>query len=103
MLTMSFEIRPLLQEQVPAFRQAIYAGFGHDSDPDDKSAAERFDAVFGTERAFPAFDGEEIVGTGADFELRVTVPGGAQVPMSGLTIITVRPTHTPGRPNGDDA
>ncbi|MCP4305879.1 MAG: GNAT family N-acetyltransferase [bacterium] len=91
---MSFEIRTLLREQIPACRQALAAGFGYDSDPDDEAATERFDAIFGTERAFPAFDGNEIVGTGSDLELNVTVPGGAQVPMSGLTIITVRPTHT---------
>ncbi len=91
---MSFEIRRLEQEQIPDFRQAIMAGFGSDADPDDADALDRFQAVFETERMFPAFDGDEIVGTGGDFEFQVTVPGGAQVPMSGLTIITVRPTHT---------
>ncbi len=91
---MSFEIRPLSQEQVPAFRQAVSAGFGHDADLEDEAAAARFNAVFDRDRCFPVFDGEEIVGTGGDFEFTVTVPGGTQVPMSGLTIITVRPTHT---------
>ncbi len=91
---MSFEIRPLLQEQIPAFRQAISAGFGYDADLEDEMGAERFDAIFDRDRAFPAFDGDDVVGTGSDFELTLTVPGGAQVPMSGLTIITVRPTHT---------
>ncbi|MGA9597606.1 MAG: GNAT family N-acetyltransferase [Acidimicrobiia bacterium] len=91
---MSFEIRPLTIEDIPRFRQAISAGFGHDLDPDDKQAAERFDALFARDRAFPVFDGDQLVGTGADYAFTVTVPGGAQVPMAGLTIITVRPTHT---------
>lgn len=90
---MSFEIRPLTDEQVPAFRQAISAGFGHDA-PEDDGAIERFNAVFARDRMYPVYDGDEIVGTGGDFELTMTVPGGAQLATSGLTIITVRPTHT---------
>jgi predicted acetyltransferase len=91
---MSFEIRELKPEDVDAFRQAIASGFGHDTDPDDEQAAERFAAIFDSKRAQPVFDGDTIVGTGGDFEMAITVPGGAQVPMSGLTIITVQPTHT---------
>jgi predicted acetyltransferase len=93
-LPMSFEIRPLVKEQIFAFRQAVFAGFGHDADPDDDTATERFAALFPLERLFPAFDGDEIVGTGGDFAFKMTVPGGRQVPTSGLSIITVRPTHT---------
>ncbi|MEA2002847.1 MAG: GNAT family N-acetyltransferase [Actinomycetota bacterium] len=91
---MSFEIRKLTPEYVPAFRQAIAAGFGHDADPEDESGTERFNAIFNLDRMFPAFDGNAVVGTGGDFGFDITVPGGAQVPMSGLTIVTVRPTHT---------
>jgi len=91
---MSFEIRELTPDSVDAFRQAISSGFGHDVDFEDKEGAERFGIVFNRERMLPVFDGDQIVGTGGDFDLTVTVPGGAQVPMSGLTIITVQPTHT---------
>jgi predicted acetyltransferase len=91
---MSFEIRPLTAEQMPAFRQAISAGFGEDADLKDEAAAERFAVLFDLDRMTPVFDGEEIVGTGGDFELIVTVPGGAQVAMSGLTVVSVRSTHT---------
>ena len=91
---MQYEIRELADDQVDVFRQAIASGFGHDLDSDDGQSRERFDAVFGRERMYPVYDGDNIVGTGGDFELTVTVPGGAQVPMSGLTIITVQPTHT---------
>jgi predicted acetyltransferase len=91
---MSFEISPLTEEKVLAFRQAISAGFGDDTDPKDEIAAERFAGIFDLDRMIPVFDGDEIVGTGGDFELVVTVPGGAQVAMSGLTVVSVRPTHT---------
>ena len=90
---MSFEIRPLTEDHIPAFRQAISAGFGHDA-PDDEGAIARFHAIFELDRSYPAFDGDEIVGTGGDFGFEMTVPGGDQVATSGLTIITVRPTHT---------
>lgn len=91
---MTLELRPLTPENVPAFRQVLSLGFGHDTDLDDEEAAERFVALFPLDRAFPVFDGGEVISTGADFEFQVTVPGGAQAPMAGLTIVTVRPTHT---------
>ena len=91
---MSFEIRPLTDDHVPAFRQALSATFGYDADLDDEEAQARFEAVFDNDRMYPAYDGDEIVGTGGDFAFDMTVPGGGQVPSSGLTIITVRPTHT---------
>jgi predicted acetyltransferase len=91
---MSYEIRPLTSDDVPAFRAAIYSTFGHDMDPDDEDGAARFNAVFELDRMYPAFDGDTIVGTGGDFQLDMTVPGGNQVRTSGLTIISVRPTHT---------
>lgn len=91
---MSFEIRPLTDDDVPAFRQELSATFGYDADLEDEAGAARFGAVFDNDRMFPAFDGHEIVGTGGDFAFDLTVPGGSRVPTAGLTIITVRPTHT---------
>jgi predicted acetyltransferase len=91
---MSFEIRPLTEEDIPAFRQAIAAGFGEDADLEDETSLERFKALFRRDRSFPVFDGDQMVGTGGDFEFQMTVPGGAQAATAGLTIVTVRPTHT---------
>ncbi len=91
---MNYEIRELLPEELDTFRQAIASGFGDDLDRDDEESRERFSSVFARDRMYPVYDGDSIVGTGGDFELTVTVPGGAQVPMSGLTVITVQPTHT---------
>jgi predicted acetyltransferase len=91
---MAFEFRPLAPEYVPAFRQTLSLAFGGDVDLDDEAMAERFTALFVPERAFPLFDGDELISTGADFEFQLTVPGGAQVATSGLTVVSVRPTHT---------
>ncbi len=91
---MSIEVRPLRPDAVPAFRSALASTFGYDIDLEDASDAERFDALFELDRMFPVFDGDEVVATGGDFGFDMAVPGGRQVRTSGLTIITVRPTHT---------
>ena len=94
MAAMSIEVRPLQPEEIPAFRRAIAATFGYDADLEDADEAKRFEALFELDRMFPLFDGDEIVATGGDFAFEMTVPGKQQVQTSGLTIITVRPTHT---------
>lgn len=45
-------------------------------------------------QAWAAFDGDEQCGTTATFPSTVTAPGGALVPASCLTSVTVLPTHT---------
>ncbi len=40
-----------------------------------------------------AVDGDEIVGTVAAFSMQVTVPGGGQLPMAGLTWVSTAATH----------
>ncbi len=91
---MSIEVRPLTADLVPAFRSAISSTFGYDADLEDAAEAARFEALFDRERMFPVFDGDEIVATGGDFAFEMAVPGEQQVATSGLTIVTVRPTHT---------
>ena len=72
---MSIEVRPLTADMVPAFRSALAATFGYDTDLEDTEAAERFGALFERDRMFPVFDGDEIVATGGDFGFEMTVPG----------------------------
>ena len=45
------------------------------------------------ERTVAAFDGDQIVGTGRNYSLELTLPGGAIIPASGVSWISVRPTH----------
>ena len=40
-----------------------------------------------------ACDGPDIVGMAHFLDLRLTVPGGAALPMAGVTIVAVAPTH----------
>lgn len=86
------EIRTITEDDADEFRSRVSRGFGGDADTDDASI-DRFRAVFEYDRTLAAFDGNEMIGTGAGFSLRLTVPGGAEVPMGGTTVITVQPTH----------
>ncbi len=46
------------------------------------------------DRTVAVFDGDEIVGNLGDFPLQLTVPGGAQLPMAGMTMVGVRADRT---------
>lgn len=87
-----YEIRTITDGDAEMFRSRVSRGFGGDAESDDASR-ERFKAIFELERTLAAFDGAEMIGTGAGFSLGLTVPGGAEVPMGGATVITVQPTH----------
>lgn len=88
---MSYELRAITSDEVAPFRSAVAIGFGGDRKPDGD---ERFLRLMPLERTVAAFDGDVIVGTLGDFDLHLTVPGGAQLPMAGTTMVTVQPTHT---------
>jgi predicted acetyltransferase len=75
------EVRRFLDTGVKAFSEELRA-----------EDAERDERVLDRERMFAAYDGEAMVGTAADFELTLTVPGG-ELPAAGVTLVGVLPTH----------
>ncbi|MFZ0014453.1 MAG: GNAT family N-acetyltransferase [Acidimicrobiia bacterium] len=87
-----WDVRTIDPEEGDLFRSRTSLGFGRDPDTDD-AARERFHAIFELDRTFAAFDGDDMVGTASGFSLALTVPGGHEVPMAGLTVVTVQPTH----------
>lgn len=89
---MSLTIRTITDEEVEAYRTAVVMAFGDDLDVDPNGPA-RTRALLDLQRVWAAFDGETIVGTAATVDFGVVVPGGAVVPMAGLTAVMVRPTH----------
>ena len=89
---MEITTRPITANETVRFREAIMAGFGEDLD-DERFPPEWLDDLVPLDRTVAAFDGEQIVGTLAGFPFDVTVPGGAQIPMTGTTIVTVAATH----------
>ena len=87
-----FEIRTITEDDATVFRSRVSRGFGGDAES-DQAAEERFKAIFELDRTLAAFDGGEMIGTGAGFSLGLTVPGGGELAMGGTTVITVQPTH----------
>lgn len=86
------EIRFIEPSELEAYYQAI--GFGFGADPStDAAALERFAAINPVETSIAAFDRGRMVATFGSYDLDLTLPGGATVPMAGTTHVTVHPTH----------
>lgn len=86
---MDYPIRPIVPEEFDDFGRSDAASFGFDYHPDQMGDAK---AVLELDRTLAAYDGDEIVSTGAIFTFDVTVPGGS-LPTAGVTWISVKPTH----------
>jgi predicted acetyltransferase len=84
------EIRPPDDDDVPALFAADRRGFGATFEPED---IERFLPTMELPRFRIAVDGSAIVGVAGAFTLDVTVPGGASLPMGGVTWVSVAATH----------
>jgi predicted acetyltransferase len=89
---MAIEIRTVPDDELLAFREAMITTFGDDLD-NDPTSVERVRALIGPEQRWAAFEGATIVATAATFDHAIALPGGGQIPMAGLTMVTVRPTH----------
>jgi predicted acetyltransferase len=87
---MQYELRPVTEEEWPAYVKACETGFLVHGDEDD-IATWRTTAEL--DRTVAAFEADRIIGTAGAFSLEVTVPGPATMPMAGVTAVTVRATH----------
>lgn len=90
---MTLSIRPITDDEVSAFRHALMSTFGEEADEADPGGNERVRKLVARERMWGAFDGTTVVGTAATFDHEIGVPGGSSLPIAGLTMVTVRPTH----------
>jgi predicted acetyltransferase len=86
---MAIEIRTPRPDEVRRLLETGAATFAEELRADE---AERDERVIDHERTYAAYDGETMVGTAADFELSLTVPGG-ELPAAGVTLVGVLPTH----------
>ena len=84
------EIRPVSEEQFAAWANAAEAPFFEEV-PADRLA--RWRRRTELERTLGVFDGDAIVGGSLLFRMTLTVPGGAILPMGGLTAVGILPTH----------
>jgi predicted acetyltransferase len=84
-------VRAIEDHEFEAFREALLTTFGSDADSDPDGPA-RTRATVPPGRAWAAFDGATVVATAATFAMTLGVPGGT-MPMAGLTMVAVRPSH----------
>ena len=89
---MSLEYRLVTDDELPAYREAMVTTFGDDLEK-DPTGAERIRVLVGPQQRWAAFDGGAIVATAATFDHEIALPGGGSLPMAGLTMVAVRPTH----------
>jgi predicted acetyltransferase len=87
---MELELRPISPDELPAYKRTDEYGFSYRQE----GAPER-DGWAGMEldRTVAVFEGDEIVGTGRNYSLELTLPGGVTVPTGAVSWISVRPTH----------
>jgi len=89
---MSIEIRTVTDDELPTYREALYATFGEDPE-NDPNGSERIRALIAPGQRWAAFDGGAVVATAGTLDHALALPGGGTIPMAGLTMVTVRPTH----------
>jgi len=83
-------IRPVAPDELVAFARVFDGAFGNQG---SDTELEGHLAAVEVDRAVAAFDDGAMVGTGGAMSLELTVPGGAMLPVAGITLIGVLPTH----------
>lgn len=87
---MDVQIRPITADEHPAYYRRLSAAFGSDATPE---RIEAYTRVVELDRSLSAWDGGECVGTAGAFSFDMAVPGGGRVPVAGVTMVSVAPTH----------
>src|SRR6476660_901051 len=86
----SVEIRSATDADWPAIALLDATSFGRFGHPESLTA---WRSLMPSEGTVLACDGGDIVGMAHYLDMRLTVPGGAVLPMAGVTIVGVAPTH----------
>ena len=87
---MGIEIRSIEADEVAAFISADTTAFGSSA---TTAFIDAYRPGLELDRTIAAFDGAQLVATAATYSLEMTVPGGAQIPIGGLSWVGVLPTH----------
>jgi len=87
---MRVELRPISEEELPAFARASSIGFG---ESDEWFEREREFVSSALDRTCAGFEGDGMVSTSRNFPFEFTVPGGATLAAGGVSAVTVMPTH----------
>ena len=87
---MAVAFGPITREDTGAFMRTQGLAFGFVPNPEDLA---HWQSVLDFERTLVAREGSEIVGTSATLPLRMTLPGGGTLAASGVTMVSVSPSH----------
>jgi predicted acetyltransferase len=86
----SVEIRSAVDADWPAIALLDATSFGRFGHPESLTA---WRSLMTPDSTVLACDGADVVGMAHYLDMRLTVPGGAALPMAGITIVGVAPTH----------
>jgi len=87
----SFDVR--VCGSIEELRQALNAISHYIGSENSVEDTERFARWMKVERMHAAWEGDRIVGGAGVFDFELSVPGGASIPSSGVTVVGVYPTH----------
>jgi predicted acetyltransferase len=88
---MTTDLRVLDPAEWDRWYRALERAFGGVSEPAEERAL--WEELTESERSLGVWDDDECVGTAGAFSFRLSVPGGAQVPAAGVTMVSVAATH----------
>lgn len=88
---MTYDTRTVREGELIPWLEALTTGFL--DRPDIHKIAEQLGPYWDFNRLWATFEGEAVVGTLRSWATEVTVPGGALVPATAISAVTVRPTH----------
>ncbi|MFC8100493.1 GNAT family N-acetyltransferase [Streptomyces sp. NPDC057363] len=88
---MRTELRVLARDEWDKWYATLIRAFS--GVPESAEELELYNTLTEVDRSLGAWEGDECVGTAGAFGFRMTVPGGAQVPAAGVTMVSVAGTH----------
>lgn len=88
---MTIEVRALDKAFHEEWHGNLVLAFGGVEDAPEERAL--WGALMEYDRALAAWDGDRLVGSAGGFAFRLSVPGGALVPVTGVTMVSVATTH----------
>lgn len=88
---LSPDLRVLRKDDWDKWYDTLIRGFG--GVPESVEERELWNSLTEFDRSLGVWDGDECVGTAGAFGFRLTVPGGASLPVAGVTMVSVAATH----------
>src|SRR5277367_14146 len=87
---MPIEVRPITGDELPVLLELDRRGFGMAPRPPDRADTWVRDEI---DRTQCAFEAGAMIGCSRAYSFELTMPGGACVPVAGVSSVSVQPTH----------